>query len=428
MLQNVAGVISFKTEASQQEFTVHIDPRIPHRINADDQRLAQVLTNLLSNATKFTPKGGRIRLDADLLRQDGDMYVIQMKVADSGIGIADADKERLFQSFEQAESATSRKFGGTGLGLAISKRIIELMGGTIRVESQPGEGASFFFHFKAHGREGRESPLLRLKETLRIMVVDDNPDTCMLFSGMAAQFGFVCDTAHSGQEALDLLEKNPAYRICFIDYILPDIDGITVSRKAREMFKKKTTLVLVSGLDHSEIEKRCLPGDIDQFLGKPLFPSAIQDILAEAVGLKTPKLPKSPTEGPVNYGGFKVLLAEDIEINREIFISLLDGTKLEIDIAENGRIALEKFMEFPEKYHLILMDLQMPEMDGYEAAKAIRSLSLPRARTIPILAMTANVFREDIEHCLACGMNDHIGKPLNVQELFSKMDVHLKRS
>ena len=427
MLQNVAGVISFKTEASQQEFTVHIDPRIPHRINGDDQRLAQVLTNLLSNATKFTPKGGRVRLAADLLRQDGDLYVIEVKVADSGIGIADADKERLFQSFEQAESATSRKFGGTGLGLAISKRIIELMGGTLRVESQPGEGASFFFHFKAHGREGRESPLLGLKEKLRILVVDDNPDTCMLFSGMATQLGFVCDTAHSGQEALDLLEKNPAYTICFIDYILPDIDGITISRKARERFGKKTMLVLLSGLDHSEIEKRCLPGDIDKFLGKPLFPSAIQDILAEAVGLKTPKLPKLPTEGPVNYGGYKVLLAEDIEINREIFISLLDGTKLEIDIAENGRIALEKFMEFPEKYHLILMDLQMPEMDGYEAAKAIRSLSLPRARTIPILAMTANVFREDIEHCLACGMNDHIGKPLNIQELFSKMDLHLKR-
>ena len=425
MLKNVANVISFKTGANQQEFSVHIDPRIPSTLKGDDQRLAQVITNLLSNAAKFTPTGGFIRLLVDLVRQEEALFVIRVTVSDSGIGIAEKDKERLFQSFEQAESGTSRKFGGTGLGLAISKRIVELMGGSMWIESTPGEGASFFFDFKVYGRGAVESPLLHLKEKPEILAVNNDLATRKFFSEMATQFGVRWDTVSNGYEALALLEKNTTYDVCFIDYNLPDVDSFALAKKIRRMHQKNFMIVLVSGFDRSEIEKDSKFDDIDRFLAKPLFPSDIREILAENVSLKSPKASGQPEGILANFAGCRVLLVEDIDVNREIFISLLDGTGLEIDIAENGLIALEKFKKNPEAYHLILMDLQMPEMDGYAAAVAIRKHSHSRSREVPIVAMTANVFKEDIDHCLKCGMNDHIGKPLDFLALEALLEKYL---
>ncbi|MCL1916264.1 MAG: response regulator [Desulfovibrionaceae bacterium] len=427
MLQDISNVIAFRMEEKELNFTVHIDQHIPGMLEGDNQRLAQVITNFLSNAVKFTPKNGHIKLGAKLLKQKDSSYNIRIEVADSGIGIADADKERLFQAFEQAESGTARKYGGTGLGLAISKRIVEMMGGSIWVESVLGQGSSFLFDFKAQGREAEEDKQPHWSHTPKILAVDDDPDTRMFFSVVAEQLGVHCDTAQGEEEALALLEKNSDYDVHFIDYNLPGIHGVALAHKMQSVLKKDIHIVLISGLDRSSIESECETAHIDHFLTKPLFPAYIRDAVNDYMGLKKVAASVESDNNEGCFTGRRILLAEDIEINREIFIALLDGTCLEIESAEDGRVALEKFKASPQFYDMILMDVQMPEMDGYEASVAIRGLDLPYAREIPIVAMTANVFKEDIDRCLASGMNDHIGKPIDQDILMEKLRKYLVR-
>ena len=298
MLQRVISIVGFRADEKKQIINVNIDKSIPHTITGDDLRLAQVITNLLGNAVKFTPEEGTITLDTRLIGEEDGIYTIQIAIIDSGIGITNEQQKLLFRSFQQANSGTARKYGGTGLGLAISKNIIEKMGGKIELESEPGKGSSFSFTIKVKG--------------------SFNP----------------VDTV------LDKEEK-------------ADNSGI--------------------------------------------------------------------------FRGYRVLLAEDVDINREIIEVLTEPTLLKIDCAEDGEEAAAMFERSPDDYDLILMDVQMPKMDGYEASAKIRETEkrIKSARKIPIIAMTANVFREDIEKCIKCGMNDHIGKPLDVDEFFNVMRKYL---
>ncbi|MDR2665633.1 MAG: response regulator [Oscillospiraceae bacterium] len=304
MLQRVAGVINFRAEEKNQNFTMHIDSDIPRALISDDQRLAQVITNLLSNAVKFTPEHGNIKLNARLVGTGASGCSICVEVVDDGIGISPEQQLLLFVSFQQAENSTSRKFGGTGLGLAISKRIVEMMGGEIWVESELGRGSTFAFTV-----------------------------TCR-YGGANGS----------------------------LDTVAPD--DAAPGESVREEY---------------------------------------------------------------SFDGAHILVAEDVEINREIVSAILEPSKLEIDYAENGTEAVRIFGESPNRYALIFMDVQMPEMDGYEATRRIRAMSYPRAKAVPIIAMTANVFREDIERCLACGMDDHIGKPLDFDEVLNKLRQYMRR-
>jgi signal transduction histidine kinase len=297
MLQKVVMVSSFRVDEKKQIFSLNIDKDMPKTLIADDQRLAQVITNLLSNAVKFTPEEGSICLDTRFLGEENGICSLQISVKDSGIGISAEQQKKLFQSFHQAESSTSRKFGGTGLGLAISKSIVEMMGGKIWIESEPGKGSTFTFTIRA--RRGIN-------------------------------------------EDIDKEQKQGADE---------NISGI--------------------------------------------------------------------------FDGYCVLLAEDVEINREIVMTLLEPTRLQIDCAENGEQAVRMFSKNPDKYDLIFMDIQMPEMDGYEATRRIRALDTLPAKNIPIIAMTANVFREDIEKCLAAGMNSHVGKPIDFGEVHERLKTYL---
>jgi CheY-like chemotaxis protein/anti-sigma regulatory factor (Ser/Thr protein kinase) len=317
MLQKAVTVINFRVEQKQQRFIVRLDKDIPPMLAGDDQRLAQVIANLLSNAVKFTPEGGSIRLDAKFIEEKEGFCTIQVSVADSGIGISPEQQSRLFNSFTQAESNTSRKFGGTGLGLAISKQIVEMMNGQIQIESELGKGSTFTF-------------------TVRMERAPDDKES---------------------QKLLKSAGLPPA--------------------------------VLPEGIETPEDDTGC-------------------------------------------FEGYRLLLAEDVEINQEIVIALLEHTKLEIDCADNGAKALAMYRAAPEKYDIIFMDVQMPEMDGFEAARRIRAFEEERGKNIaghpqeiPIIAMTANVFREDVEKCLAAGMNDHLGKPIDFHEVMGKLRRYL---
>ncbi|MDR3052726.1 MAG: response regulator [Coriobacteriales bacterium] len=433
MLQRVVNVINFRIEEKHQLFSVSLDSTIPNTIIGDEQRLAQVITNLLSNANKFTPEGGTITVDTRLVDDNGKQVVIEVQVHDTGIGITEEQQGRIFLEFEQADNLTTRKYGGTGLGLAISKRIVEMMGGAIRVDSKQGVGATFSFTITMGKGQDHPGSLLSPDvnwNTIRLLAVDDSEDILTFFSEFTQRIGVRCDTAAGGAEALELIKKKGGYDVYFVDWRMPLMDGIELARHIKEGETGTSVVIMISATELNLIEDDARAVGVDRFLQKPLFPSTIADTINQIIGTE------AATQGAVTqlgegeageltYEGYTILLAEDMAVNREIALALLEDTLLTIDCAENGQEAVDMFKADPARYDLIFMDMQMPLMDGLEATKAIRALDLPQAGSIPIVAMTANVFREDIERCLAAGMNDHVGKPINFNEVLLKLRQYL---
>jgi len=437
MLQRVVNVVNFRMDEKQQKFTVNIDSTIPKTLIGDDQRIAQVITNLLGNAIKFTNENGIITLNTRFMSEEDGLCTLMISVSDSGIGISAEQQTRLFRSFQQAENSTVRKFGGTGLGLAICKRIVDMMGGKIWVESEPNKGSTFFFTIQlTRGTERNHVPMFSdIKiENIRILVVDDDQDILNYMSESIQALGSYCDTANNGEEALRLIQKNGPYSIYFLDWMMPDIDGIALARRIRKNTSEpdNATVIMISSARWHTIETEAKKAGVDKFLSKPLFPSDITELINQCLDMKQQQAAQAPENIENIFKGYRVLLVEDVDINREIVQALFEPTRLDIVCAENGAQAVEKFSTAPNKYDLILMDLQMPEMDGFEATRQIRAIEAKfddrdphKRKHIPIIAMTANVFREDVEKCLEAGMDSHLGKPLNFDEVLEKLCDYL---
>jgi CheY-like chemotaxis protein/two-component sensor histidine kinase len=431
MLQKVVNIINFRVAEKHLEFTVHLDKNIPELLFCDAQRLAQVIANLLSNAVKFTPEYGSIKLSACMLKREESICHIQVEVSDTGIGISKEQQSRLFTSFEQAESSTTRKYGGTGLGLTISKRIVELMGGNIRMESEPGKGSLFSFTIQA-GVPGPEHQAdlfpssISDGRSIRILAVDDDSEVREYFIDISQRLGIDCDVVASGEEALVYICKGSPYDLFFVDWKMPGMDGIELTRRIKENGICKNVVIMISSIDWDEIETEARLAGVDAFIPKPLFFSTIVDCINKCYNIDFLKsAEKQSLESSDYFDGFHVLLAEDVETNREIMLTLLEPTLLGIDCAKNGLEALNMFRENTGRYDLVFMDLQMPEMDGYEATRRIRALNTPDAPTVPIIAITANVFREDIDKCIEAGMNGHLGKPLDFDEVLGTLRKYL---
>jgi len=434
MLQKIADVINLRVDERRQKLYINIGKDVPHTLVGDDQRLAQVITNLLSNAVKFTPEEGTIHLDSRLLSEEDGLCRLQVSVEDTGIGITDEQKARLFKSFEQAEATTTRKYGGTGLGLAITKRIVELMGGEIWAESEPGNGSKFTFTFLMKRSTDEERHLLDESvnwKNIRIFVVDDDPEILEFFTVVAENLKISCTVAESGEDALKLLEEDADYSIFFIDWMLPGINGIELARLVQanesQTDAARTSIVTIfSSADWNSIEDEARDAGVDKFLPKPLFPSVIVDVINTCMNTKAEADSDAEAGGGDDFTGHVILLADDVDINREIVLSLVEPTGLSVDCAENGVQAFKMFRAAPEKYDMIFMDIQMPEMDGYDATRRIRALGGAAASSVPIIAMTANVFREDIEKCLEVGMDGHIGKPIDFGDLLGELRRYLR--
>ena len=430
MLQKVATVINFRVDERRQHFTVNLDNTVPRFIIGDDQRLAQVIANLLSNAVKFTPDGGHINLKASFSGETDETCKLRIEVSDTGIGISPEHQERLFRAFEQAESGTSREYGGTGLGLVISKRIVELMGGDIWVESELGKGSRFIFTVKAQ-RGNTDSRSLLLPgvnwKNVRIMAIDDAAEIRNQFQDLFAHLDIICYVAADGIEACRNIEEHGEYDIYFIDWHMPGMNGIELTKYIKSRGKgRQPVVIMITAMDWGQIRDDAIRAGVDKHLLKPLFSSTIIDCINECLGIDNTSADSYDMADLGRFEGTKLLLVEDIEINREILIALLEGTGIDIDCAENGQEALDMIEAAPDKYDIVFMDVQMPKMDGLEATRHIRALPALQNGRLPIIAMTANVFKDDIEACFEAGMDDHIGKPLDIDRVMEKLRKYLK--
>ena len=426
-LRRVFNVIKFRSDEKQQNLMVHLDPDIPDFLVGDDQRLAQVITNLMGNAVKFTPVAGNITLDAKLLGMQGQNAEILITVTDTGIGISDEQKRHLFQSFQQAEIGTARKFGGTGLGLSISRVIVEMMDGRIWADSEPGKGSVFSFTVVMEKSEKASEHFQvapdQLKR-LRVLAADNDRVTLEYFDEIMRDFGIRLDTVLSGEDALELVARSGKYDIYFLDWKMPGMSGIELARELRKQ-DPKACIVIMTAAVVEDCEAEAYKIGANKFFAKPIFPADIADVVSNYLGAGKFYTDTAQPSTEAIFEGHTILLAEDVDINREIIQALLEPTLLEMVFAIDGKEAVRLFAEAPDRYGMIFMDLQMPEMDGYEATRQIRAMDTPYAREIPIIAMTANVFKEDVERCLAAGMDGHVGKPLNLTEVVNTLRTYL---
>jgi len=435
-LNKIYDMMNVKAEEKKQTLTLGIDKNIPEYIVSDELRLSQVITNLVSNAVKFTDEGGKIEIEVREVGSTGDRHTVRVDVRDNGIGLARGQIDKLFKPFEQGDGSISRKFGGTGLGLAITKRIIEMMGGEIWVESAPGMGSVFSFTVivnsgtpdAAAKKPGAHRPRTTVQaREVRILAVDDSEEANEYTSHILNALGFQCDFARDGDEAVEAaatahFEKRP-YSVIFMDYMMPKLNGIDAAKKIRDISGENVAIVMVSMYDWKEFEQKAREAGIVKCVSKPISPSTVLDSISEVMPNCVIKNNGDNVSPPsVGFGGNTILLVEDIEVNREIIAAFLEGTNVNIDVAVNGAEAVEKFAADPAKYDIVLMDIQMPEMDGFEATERIRALGVKKAKTIPIVAMTANALSEDVQRCKEAGMNDHIAKPVDPEILLLKLN------
>ncbi|MDE7245791.1 MAG: response regulator [Oscillospiraceae bacterium] len=423
IMDSIVNIVQPQVKAKRQQFNISIHDISTENVCCDSVRLNQVLINLLGNAVKFTPEGGTI--EVALYEEDspkGEDYVqIHIKVKDNGIGMSEEYQKKIFDSFSREDTARVQKTEGTGLGMAITKYIVDAMGGSIAVRSKAGEGTEFHVTLDLLRAVIQEADMVLPEWSM--LVVDDDRQLCESAIASLKAIGVEPDWALDAESAMKMVEerhnRHDDYHIILLDWKLPGIDGIAAAREIRRRWGDDIPILLISAYDWSEIENEAREAGVTGFIAKPLFKSTLFYGLRQFVdtggGVEDDQIGISRA----GLEGLRVLLAEDNDLNWEIANELLtEELGLQLEWAENGQICLAKFDGSPEGYYdAILMDIRMPVMTGYDATKAIRGLNREDAATVPIIAMTADAFSEDIKKCLDCGMNAHVSKPIDVREV-----------
>lgn len=424
-MENIVAIARPSLKSKKQNFDIYIQNILSENVFCDSLRLNQVLINLLSNAIKYTQEGGTISIT--LSQEDspnGDKYVrTHFYVTDNGIGMTDEFLKVIFDSFVREDKARVQKEEGTGLGLTITKHIVDVMNGTIEVKSEPKKGSEF--HVTLDFERGLlESDDMNLNG-IKVLVVDDDDDLCTSAVNSLNEIGSVSDYVTNGKEAVEKVIKDPSsYDVILMDWQMNDMDGIETTRKIREYTQKDIPIILISAYDWGDIEDKAKQAGINGFISKPLFKSTLFHEINRYVNNEI--IQKETEENTVDFKGQRILLAEDNELNSEIAVTILSDAGFEVEWAENGQICTEMFKNSGEGYYkLILMDIRMPIMNGYEATKIIRGTNRSDSN-IPIIAMTADAFVEDINKAKSVGMNGHIAKPLDVNALFYLLDKELR--
>ena len=423
LVDNLLTLTKPAIDEHKHQLEVHVEHIEHEAVCGDSLRIQQVFVNLMSNAVKYTPDGGNITLTIkEKPNGFSELGCYEFSIEDNGIGMTPEFQKIMFEPFSRADDHRTTKVQGTGLGMAIARNIVNLMNGDIQVESAPNKGTKITVTVYLKLQENEKEQEKELLD-LPVLVVDDDKTCCESTVATLQEIGIAGEWVLTGKEAVERCyarhETNSDYFAVILDWKMPEMDGIATARKIRERVGEDVTIIILTSFDFSEIEEEARAAGVNAFMAKPLFRSRLTATLRQFTSGKKEENARNYLEdfAKENYAGKRILLVEDNELNREIATEIIGMTGVTIDSAENGKIAVEKVMEAPEKwYDLIFMDIQMPIMNGYEATAAIRALAGSRGK-VPIIAMTANAFAEDVQLAKNTGMNEHIAKPLDLNKL-----------
>ena len=426
ILHDLRTIIQPSIHAKRQELSIGTEDIHNEDIIADKLRLNQILLNILSNAIKFTPPGGTISVKVvQKATAPAGFADFEFHIKDTGIGMSPEFLDHIFEAFTREETAAVNSIPGTGLGMAITKNIVDMMHGTITVESTVGKGTEFTVALRfAASSEAVTYAVIPQLQGVRALVADDDADACRSVSRMLRELGLQPEWTLSGKEAVlrteDALDQHEEYSVYLIDWLMPDLNGVETVRRIRRMIGSDKPIIILTAYDWSDIEEEAREAGVTAFCSKPLFLSELQEVLGRP--FRTAAEPPAKPLRPADLAGKKILLAEDNLLNQEIAVAILQENGFEVDTVGDGRAAVDRIRcSAPGQYDVILMDVQMPQMDGYEATRAIRALSDPAKANIPILAMTANAFEEDKRAALDAGMNGHLAKPIEIPKLLEAL-------
>jgi signal transduction histidine kinase/CheY-like chemotaxis protein len=428
-MDSIVNIVQPQVKERQQHFDIFIQKVITEEVHCDSVRLNQILINLLSNALKFTPEGGRINV---YLRQEpspvGEDYVrCHFRVKDNGVGMTEEFQKKIFDTFTREEKAQVDKIEGTGLGMAITKAIVDTMKGSIEVQSAPGKGTEFHITLDLEKADVKVEDMKL--PPWRMLVVDNNEELCQSAALSLKEIGIDAQWVADGKTAVEVAKKchneQNSFEIVLLDWKMPGMDGLHTAREMRKHLGENVPILIISAYDWSEIEDEATEAGIQGFISKPLFKSNLFLGLRRYMLDESAKEEKEESKIHNSFFGKRILLAEDNDLNWEIAEDLLSEVGFELDRAENGKMCIEKFEQSAQGYYdVVLMDIRMPIMNGYDEAKGIRALARPDAK-LPIIAMTADAFSDDIQRCLDCGMNEHVAKPIDVNRLTQILKKYL---
>ena len=429
-LEQVNTIISGQCRDKGLDYECRIIGTVADYYIGDDMKLRQVMINILGNAVKFTPVGGKVTFTVEESARFEGKSTLRFTISDTGIGMSREFLPRLFEPFSQEDASTTSNYGSTGLGMPITKNIVELMNGNIEVESEKGKGTTFVVAVtltqSSRSQAADDEDDLHPHE-MSVLVIDDDEVACEHAKLVLGQVGISCDIAMGGREGVQMAKLRHArrepYNLILVDWKMPEMDGIETTRRLREIIGHESAIIILTSFNWDDVAEEALRAGVDTFVPKPLFASTVMDEFRDAFRKKKAK----QSSGETVLKGRRVLLAEDVDINAEIMIMVLSMEEIEVELAVNGQIAVQKFEEHePGYYDAILMDMRMPVMDGLAATKAIREMTRPDAKTIPIIALTANAFDEDVQRSMQAGLNAHLSKPVEPDNLFDTLKTLIR--
>ena len=425
-LAQVNTIISGQCRDKDIEYECRVKGTVDDYYIGDEMKLRQVMINILGNAVKFTPSGGSVTFVVEPTARFDGKTTLRFIISDTGIGMSQEFLPKLYDAFSQEDSSSTNRYGSTGLGMAITKSFIELMNGTISVESEKQKGTTFTVTVTLIDCDqksiGDDADIPQPHE-LCVLVIDDDPIACEHAQLVLGQVGVNCEKALSGAEGLQMAKvryaRREPYSLILVDWRMPDMDGIETTRQIRAAVGTETPVIILTSYNWDEVEDEAKAAGVDTFVAKPLFAGKVLDEFKEAFKKKNAELLRETAD----LKGRRVLLAEDVTVNAEIIMMVLSMREIQVDHAENGRIAVEMFEKHEEGYYdAVLMDMRMPEMDGLEATRRIRAMDRPDAKKIPVIALTANAFDEDVQRSMQAGLNAHLSKPVEPDILFETLE------
>ncbi|MBO5573944.1 MAG: response regulator [Clostridium sp.] len=426
VLEQVNTIIGGQCREKGLRYECVIHDNIGDYYIGDDMKLRQILINILGNAVKFTPAGGQVTFTVEEAARFEDKSTLRMRISDTGIGMSREFLPKLFDAFSQEDGSSTSRYGSTGLGMPITKSLVELMNGHIEVESEKGKGSTFTVTVtltESDRTENDETPGMLHPHEMKVLVIDDDPVACEHARVVLGQVGVYCDTAASGEEGLEMVRvqhtRMEPYNLILIDWKMPGMDGVETTRQIRSVVGHESAIIILTSYNWDDVAEEAKKAGVDTFVPKPLFAAIVLDVFQEAFKKKN----EFSTKSAVNLEGRRILLAEDMVVNAEIMMMVLSMRDMEADLAENGKVAVDMFASREEGYYdAILMDMRMPVMDGLTAAREIRAMKRADAKTIPIIALTANAFDEDVQRSMQAGLNAHLSKPVEPEALFSTLE------